>query len=378
MRRVPEFDGLRGVAAVMILGLHLGLGRQYAFLATAVNLFFVLSGYLISLIVLEYSSRPSFLRSFCARRILRIWPIYYGLLLAFLAVNPWLPERQRTTGLPYYLTFTQFSPFYWGGEPPAFSRFFGHTWTLAAEEQFYLLWPLIASFLGRRVLLGTIPILLVSAFVARLYLWPMLLVTTWDGFGFGALLAWWLGTPDSPRSRSRPVVPLLLALGAAATAYPLARPAIVSWLTTGWPAMGARLATSLDASRTGLFYFAVIGLVIRTAGTPLLRPLRHPSLVYVGTISYGLYLFHEPLYALISPSHFTKGCTDGMALDAAKLAATFALAIVSWELFEKPILRLKARFPYPPLPAASNGSPPYRPHVRPSRVSESSSPSPSG
>ncbi len=75
--------------------------------------------------------------------------------------------------------------------------------------------------------------------------------------------------------------------------------------------------------------------------------LRDPSLCYLGTISYGIYLYHLPLFALISPTHFTNLCNDSMLLDALKLAATFALAVVSWQFIEKPILRLKDRFPYP-------------------------------
>jgi peptidoglycan/LPS O-acetylase OafA/YrhL len=96
-----------------------------------------------------------------------------------------------------------------------------------------------------------------------------------------------------------------------------------------------------------LLYFAIVGLVISFAGKPLLRPLRDPRLCYIGTISYGLYFYHLPLNALISPSHYYPNCNDSMALDATKVAATFALAVASWEFFEKPVLRLKDRFPYP-------------------------------
>jgi peptidoglycan/LPS O-acetylase OafA/YrhL len=199
-------DALRGIAAVMVLSLHLGLGEQFAVLASAVHLFFVLSGYLITRIILEHETLPGFLLPFYIRRIVRIWPIYYAVVFGFILVNSRLPYRQRTTGLPYYLTFTQFLPRYWFAQPPPFTIYFNHIWTLAAGEQFYLLWPLVAVLLGRRALLGTIPVLLASAFVARLWLWPMLLVTNWDGFGLGALLAWMLGSPGSPRSRRPGVV----------------------------------------------------------------------------------------------------------------------------------------------------------------------------
>ena len=117
-----------------------------------------------------------------------------------------------------------------------------------------------------------------------------------------------------------------------------------------------------------LLYFSIVGLVIAFAGHPLLRPLRDPSLCYLGTISYGIYLYHLPLFALISPRHFTNLCNDPIWLDAFKLAATFALAVVSWQFIEKPILRLKDRFPYPSpghVDEAESHDHPPRPHRRP-------------
>ena len=218
MRRVAELDGLRGMAVLMILALHLGLSPTMPYLASAVDLFFVLSGYLITRIILDRPAGFGFLKAFYARRILRIWPIYFALLIGFLTVNHWLPYRQRTTGWPYYLTFTQFTPYYWFARPPRFCDYFAHTWTLAAEEQFYLLWPLIAVVVGRKGLLWSIPLLVASAFVARLIYWPMLLATNWDGFALGGLLAWMLGEPGSTRAR-RPALIAGLAAILALTAF---------------------------------------------------------------------------------------------------------------------------------------------------------------
>jgi peptidoglycan/LPS O-acetylase OafA/YrhL len=378
MRRVRELDALRGIAALMVVSLHMGLGKEYAVLGSAVDMFFVLSGYLITRIILSHDTGPGFLIPFYARRMLRIWPIYYAVLIGFVVVNPLLPYRQRTTGLPYYLTFTQFLPRYWFARPPAFCIYFAHTWTLAAEEQFYLLWPLVAVLLGRRALLATIPLLLTSAIVARLWLWPMLLVTNWDGFALGALLAGMLGEPGSPRSRRPFVVWGMVALGAAMLAYPLAQGA-VEGLGAAWTVRWPKLGLSLVATRLNLLYFSIVGLVVSYAGHPLLRPLRVRSLCYLGTISYGIYFYHLPLFALMSPSHFSPYCTDSMMLDATKLVATFLLAVVSWEFLEKPVLRLKDRFPYPGsgnVEPPSNGQrdvAPPRPHLlpRPWRVRES-------
>jgi len=348
----------------MILALHLGLGPTMPYLASAVDLFFVLSGYLITRIILDRPLGWKFLTAFYARRILRIWPIYYGLIVAFLVVNRWLPHHQRTSGWPYYVTFTQFTPRYWFALPPRFCDYFAHTWTLAAEEQFYLIWPLAAVLLGRKGLLWSIPFLLVSAFAARLIYWPMLLATNWDGFALGGLLAWWLGEPGSERSQKPATLAALGAIAVLTASYPLFASTIEAGLAMVWPQTWGDAGQSLNASRVFLLYFAVVGFVASLSGTRLLAPLRHPCLVYVGTISYGLYLYHVPIYVIISPAAHSRVCHDPMSLDALKLAVSFLVAVGSWEFLEKPILRVKDRFAYPPRPTPEVATGVPAPHFR--------------
>ncbi len=119
MRRIPELDALRGLAALAIVVYHLWV-PQVTLLGTAVDLFFVLSGYLITSIILGQVDQPGFLGRFYARRALRIWPIYYLSLLALVALSPLLPGPSRLDGLPYYLTYTQRIPDYWFGDVPPF------------------------------------------------------------------------------------------------------------------------------------------------------------------------------------------------------------------------------------------------------------------
>ena len=112
---------------------------------TAVDLFFVISGYLITTILLRGRSTPGALANFYARRSLRIWPIYYLALAAFLVANALIGHPYPTDGLPYYLTYTQNVPRYWGGVVPPFCKAFAHCWSLSVEEQFYLIWPALSS-----------------------------------------------------------------------------------------------------------------------------------------------------------------------------------------------------------------------------------------
>jgi peptidoglycan/LPS O-acetylase OafA/YrhL len=219
-----------------------------------------------------------------------------------------------------------------------------------------MLWPLLAVVLGRKATRWLIPVLIVSAFLARLWLWPMLLATNWDGFALGALLAWMLGEPG-PSCRRGPLRVGGLALLALATlTYPLWRGFVHVPLPAWLPVGAEKVSFSLNASRLFLCYFAIIGLVIIFSGHRLLWPLRNPGLCYLGTISYGLYLYHVFVYVIISASHYQVTCRDSMALDALKLAATVVVAVLSWECFESRLMHWKDRFPYP-----RSGA--HRPHV---------------
>src|SRR5438045_1329189 len=127
MQRVKELDAIRGLAALVIVFYHL-FWIPIGLLGTAVDLFFVLSGYLITSILLGHPPSREFLFAFYARRGLRIWPIYYFSLLILVMINPWVSEPGSLDGLPYSLTFTQFVPYYWSDAAPAFIPAFRHTW----------------------------------------------------------------------------------------------------------------------------------------------------------------------------------------------------------------------------------------------------------
>ena len=190
MRRIPELDALRGLSALLIVALHLGLGPTCPAFARAVDLFFVLSGYLITATILEHRGPPASSGTSTPRRALRIWPIYYLALLGFaFVVNPIRRRPHRLDGLWAHLTYTQNLPYYWGDRIPPFSPWFRHTWTLAIEEQFYLLWPLLAMRAGRRWLAVAALALIAGPIAARTQWPPWLLLTRSDGFAFGALLA---------------------------------------------------------------------------------------------------------------------------------------------------------------------------------------------
>ncbi len=211
MRRVPELDALRGLAASVVLLFHL---RPLSFFYgwAGVDLFFVLSGYLITSIILRHCDQPGFLIRFYARRSLRIWPIYYLALLVLVAINPMLPQPQPTTALPYYLTYTQNLWLYWTNATVPFLPEFDHTWTLALEEQFYVIWPALVLWAGRRRVVRLCLITVAIAYYSRTGFlgWgpysERILIARCDGFALGGLLAA-LRVIDWPSNRGAGLCP---------------------------------------------------------------------------------------------------------------------------------------------------------------------------
>ena len=359
MKRVPELDSLRALAAVVVLFFHLDPLRYFPGW-TGVDLFFVLSGYLITSIILENAGSPGFTLNFYARRSLRIWPIYYLTLLGLVAANPFLAHPDKLADLPYALTYTQNLPLYWGKQPPPTHPAFDHAWTLAIEEQFYLAWPALVLWAGRRRLVPLCVLTILIALASREgsnWIIPhyseRLLIARSDGFALGGLLAWVFaegGWADLRRDRA------LLACGLAAGLATL----YLAWGCWAYSPLGLiGLPTPIYPAEVifafALLYAGIIGLVVLHAGARWLRPLRFRGLVYLGQISYGLYLYHYVVYWIIDgcqPRPHSHETDQPWTTQAVKLSATLAVAVASWHLIERPILRWKDRFRYRAGPTA--------------------------
>src|SRR5258705_5221962 len=112
MRRITELDAIRGLAAMSVMIYHLK-PQAFALHGIRLDFFVMLSGYLLTSIILNKADSSGFLFTFSVRRWLRIWPIYFFALILMILVNPWLPKPFPMDGLPYYLTFTQNVTRYW-------------------------------------------------------------------------------------------------------------------------------------------------------------------------------------------------------------------------------------------------------------------------
>ncbi len=357
MKRIAELDALRGIAALWVVAYHYSFpypeihARYFASGGHAVDLFFVLSGYLISAIILGHAGEPKFLRSFYIRRGLRIWPAYYVFILAMAAFVAWNPAVGSIRELPQYLTFTQFVEYYWFGEPTYLNYYSFITWTLAIEEQFYLLWPLLIVAVGRRAMAPMAVACILASIAARwLGFKDWILLARSDGFAIGAILA--VALEGAGRSVSRAALTWgLVALGAASVGCQIALTALISG--------GPTDVQPVDTTVFCLGFAALVGLVVLHRGHALLAPLRARWLCFLGLISYGIYLYHMAAAGLAAVALRKLGLTDVPA--AAFLAspvACLSIALASWYLLEKPFLRLKDRHVYGrPTPAPAEAVP---------------------
>jgi peptidoglycan/LPS O-acetylase OafA/YrhL len=353
---LPGLDGLRAIAIAMVFGFHLGLpGLSLGW--AGVQLFFVISGFLITGILLRSRDRSHYFRHFYIRRTLRIFPIYYLVVAIYFLVAHLQGDRATTHLLPYYLSYSQ-------TYPQLVTRYacaplLGHTWTLAIEEQFYLLWPL-ALFLLRGVWLATaLGACIVSALGVRIALHghanPFLslgwLPTQLDLLAVGAAIA--VLAANRTAARMRQIGYFLAITGLLVAGVMVARAGLQAfWSPITWVPLP--FSPYFPTAMAVLFGGIVI---LTTVQASLTRWLANRPMMRIGKISYGLYLFHpfiftwvERLMAPLRPPGppTAMGRLVLLATMAAKLAATVLVAECSWRFFEGPINALKDRLTQKP------------------------------
>lgn len=346
MKRIAELDAIRGIAALVIMINHLPYqGWIFRLGAYGVDLFFVLSGYLITTIILKNADTPRFMIAFYARRSLRIWPIYYLVLLLVIVVNPFLKTPQPMNAWPYYAVYLQNLPKYWFGEMPPFTTVLDHTWTLALEEQYYLIWPALVVLFGRRSVVPLALLFCATSFWSVSYGFSnRLLLSRSEGFALGGILAVVFRDVETARARSKRSLIGLAVLTLAAVSYPAWGGGFARLVVGFRPSFRAEdVATSIRLMAVAVAFTGLVGAILVLQGRPILKPLRDPRLCYLGQISYGVYLYHIPIYHIFDN---VTGCGSTWWGVAVKMAAGIAVAAASWELLERPILRLKHRFRY--------------------------------
>ena len=355
---IPTLDGIRGLAILAVVLYHnfSGLSDQFYIGWMGVDLFFVLSGYLITNALMNTLYSRDYLRNFYAKRVLRIFPIYYLVLFVFLVLFPFIHFLKAE--FSYYIDHQLWFWLYMQNwliifNFPQGSGYFNHFWSLAVEEQFYLIWPFIILWLKKeKNLLIFMGLVLVALMAFRSTLWLLQLdhfnytifyrFTRIDGICVGCIIALLKRThPDFLNKNTAVVVTGL---------------AILNFLF-------------YFLNRSNQFeypYFAFVGYTTFATMFGLLvdqatitknkwftKVFAIPPLRYIGKISYGFYIFHVPIYLLLLPC--LNKLAGAFSLENQKtffvsLAATliaFVISVISYHIFEIRFLKLKKRFSYP-------------------------------
>ncbi len=360
-KHMPSLDGLRGVAILLVLLHHFTDSMNVEFEINqrlsswaelgwaGVDLFFVLSGFLITGILYDSKQKPNFFKNFYARRSLRIFPLYYTALAIVILITPLLAylKLQGTANPAWIAIYATNFVISWNGLGS-----FGvldHFWSLAVEEHFYFIWPAVVFYLSRKkVMMVAVAFFLIS---------PILRILTMDGSDY-LPIASYMATPMRMDS---------LAAGAFIALLVRGPKGVETWVR---PAM-------IVACTAFVIFFAMVhfrhskdhqDLVLGTVGLSVLwaffgsvlilalkwRPLESmmklPILRWFGKYSYGLYVWHPIIFMLVFHNDAARRIRHGsglmpeLASAAVALTVMFAVTLLSWHLWEKQFLKFKHRF----------------------------------
>lgn len=372
--RIPELDGLRGIACLIVLAWHyvgatvtstfganvvhndatlLALMPLIMVIGTSgVDLFFVLSGFLISGILMDNRESPRFFKTFYLRRICRIFPVYflvYGLLLAALSIglnkigvfNKWL--FANLVPLWSYPLFVQ--NILMAKNVECHGNWISMSWSVAVEEQFYLLLPLLIFLVPRQMVRTVVPSLCVIAIIISWVLRFALPYAGWmpwtllacrlDALAAGILAAWAIRSPliwEGIRKNK------LVLMGAMAVCA-----AMVYLLLYHVPQLQCQIYFF-----NALLYVCLLLLILCTKNGITARICRNPLLMFAGTISYGIYMYHQAVQGLLHGWLRGQVPTLQNLQDAGVVAlavvTTLGIASISYFGMEKHFLKLGRRF----------------------------------
>lgn len=360
-KRIPALDGLRGLAIVSVMLYHYGDGGIQSstswvrhvswFLGagwTGVDLFFVLSGYLITGILYDTRTGPGYYKSFYIRRILRIFPIYYLTIAVMFLVGMHVGVHWAPGHLLFLFYLGYPAALLWPTLIPASPLMrLTHLWSLSVEEQFYLIWPWsIRALATKRRILTVCAIVFSAGLLLRITLvgcgrieWASsFLFCRMDTLAVGAAIAMLVRTIDVAKVQGLATAAFLLAgaafvaIGLHAHSFARSNSAIATW------------GYSLTAIAYGGLLLMSLGVVAPVFSLLILRVF--------GKYSYGLYLYHFPLSGIlerIKPlimARVGSFAAGSILYVAVCITINVAIAALSFHFVEAPFLQLKGRFTF--------------------------------
>lgn len=346
------------------------VNRVLSYGPLGVDLFFILSGFLITGILYDSRADPRYFRSFYMRRVLRIFPLYYGVLAVVFFVVPLIPalagsemarlrEHQAWAwlyGVNVYLAIQ-------GGWVLSYIE---HFWSLAVEEHFYFVWPLVVWWLGGRprALMTAALAIAAASFAGRvaaslLGVSPVAITVLTpfqlDALCLGGFFAVRMRQPGGLAALKRAILPMALGAG------------VLLVLQFGFHRFTDSGFAALRSMREGMFRVLLAALLLHALVAPATsvasRLFRSGPMIALGKYSYGLYVYHHFLSYYFT-AHGTEfvltravgSHTLAVALQAVGgMTVSLAVAWLSYELFEKHFLRLKRFWPSSPTPPAAGG-----------------------
>lgn len=343
---LPKLDALRAIAALMVLAVHyLQTKNIFSYGGNGVQIFFVISGFLITSILLSQKNsslepKPKLIGSFIVKRALRLFPVYYLFLFVLLFLHLkgglWLCDKGE---MWHYFTYTQNFLFIAKGTQ---SPLLFHTWSLAVEEQFYLLWPMIIFLIPRKAEFPVLLSIFFSGILAKIYFINFyscpgtikgLTLLYFDTLGAGALLAYFIHyKKEAVLSFLEKYADIIFFIG------------LISSATLTMAAVNDAffLPLTIMIMATALVYIAA------HKEKSVLDPiLKLGILSRIGKISYGLYLFHKPVPFFFNYIYAKTGfplIQNWVVLAFIYFAIALLIATLSYRFFEKPILALKEKF----------------------------------
>jgi len=355
----PELDGIRGISILLILFFHcrdiatpqnLSENIYYKFAETGwvgVELFFVLSGFLITGILLDTYNQKKYFYNFYMRRILRIFPLYYAVLILLTLISQFMQidsfyQKSTLAQLSYWFYLQNWLHLFDINTTPIIS----HSWSLAVEEQFYLVWPALILFAARRNAVGKLCLITIGlAFIVRAGLVNLnlpayfLTISQMDILALGAFVVVLFRHFGSLKPLRRPAIIL----------------AVISGVTVAFVAAKERgffgnngMVLLIGILPLAIFFssFLIIALTSREQG--ILRIfLQNRWLRFLGKISYGVYIFHWPIRILlieIWPKAAFGFWINQLGFLVVVSVCSIAIAWFSFQYFETPILHLKKKF----------------------------------